>query len=60
MENAEDFFKVYSNVPLEERDNALVVIGKKPISWNLASQEIKNKTENGKQILKILNELEII
>ncbi len=60
MEKAEDFFKVYSGVPLEERDNVIVVIDKEPVSWNLAYQEIKNKTENGKEILKILRKLEII
>jgi len=60
MEKAEDFFKVYSGVPLEERNNVIAVINKNPINWNLAYQEIKNKTENGKEILKILKELEII
>ncbi len=60
MEKTEDFFKVYAGVPLEERSNVVVVIDKKPLSWNLAYQEIKNKTENGKKILKILQELEII
>ena len=60
MEKAEDFFKVHAGVPLEERDNVIVVIDKKPINWNLAYQEIKNNTENGKKILKILKEIEII
>ena len=60
MEKVENFFKVYSGVPLEERDNAIAVIDKKPVSWNLAYQEIKNKTSNGEKILKILKELEII
>ncbi len=60
MEKTEDFFKVYAGVPLKERDNVIVVIDKNPISWNLAYQEIKNKTENGEKILKILRDLEII
>jgi len=60
MEGDEDFFKTYSNVPLEERNNVVVVIDEKPISWNLAYQEIKNKTKIGEKILKILKELEII
>ena len=60
MEKTEDFFKVYAEVPLKERGNVIVVIDKKPISWNLAYQEIKNKTENWEKILKILKELEII
>ncbi len=60
MVNEEDFFKVYSGVPIKERNNTIVIIDKNPISWNLAYQEIKNKTENGEKILKILKELEII
>jgi len=60
MEKTEDFFKVYAGVPLEERDKVIVMIDKKPISWDLAYQEIKNKTENGGKILKILKALEII
>lgn len=60
MIKEEDFFKIYSNIPLEERNNAIVVIKNKPISWNLAYQEIKNKTKLGQEILKILKRLDII
>ena len=60
MINEEDFFKVYSNIPIEERNNAIVVIKNKPISWNLAYQEIKNRTELGQKILKVLKSLDII
>ncbi len=60
MEGTEDFFKVYSNLPVDERSNVVVVLNNKSISWNLAYQEIKNNTENGKIILKTLKELEII
>lgn len=56
----EDFFKVYANIPMEERKNVVAVIDNQPISWNLAFQEIKNNTELGQKILKILEELEII
>ena len=56
----EDFFKVYANVPIEERNNVVVVVEEKPISWNLAYQEIKNNTKLAEKILKILKELEII
>jgi len=57
---SKDFFKVYSVLPLEERNNTVVVTDEEPINWHLAFQEIKNKTERGKKILKILKELEII
>jgi len=60
MDKTEDFFKVYSGLPIDERDNVVVVIGKAPISWNLAYHEIKNNTKNGEKILKTLKELEII
>lgn len=60
MIKEEDFFKIYSNIPIEERNNVIVVIKEKPISWNLAYQEIKNKTELGQKILKILKSLDII
>lgn len=56
----EDFFKVYSGVPIEERSNTIAVIDEEPINWHLAFQEIKNKTERSKKILKMLKELEII
>lgn len=60
MDKKEAFFKVYSNVPIEERSNVVVVINKQPISWALAYQEIKNDTSTGQKILKILEELGII
>ena len=60
MGKAEDFFKVYAGVPIEERDKVIAVIDKEPINWNLAFQEVKNKTKNGEEILEILKELEII
>jgi len=60
MEGDEDFFKVYSSVPVGERDSVVVVIEEDPISWNLAYQEIKNKTARGEKILRTLKELDII
>jgi len=60
MEGDEAFFKVYSNVPLEERKNVVAVLDDEPISWVTAYREIKNKTKKGEKILKILLELEII
>lgn len=56
----ENFFKVYSQVPLNERKLVAVIIDNEPVSWNVAYEEIKNKTEIGEKILKILKELDII
>ena len=60
MKGDQDFFKVFSNVPIDERNNVIVIIDKESISWNLASIEIKNKTKRGEKVLKTLKELEII
>jgi len=62
MEKQEDFFKVYSNIPIKvkERRNVVVVIDNQAVSWSLASQEIKNNTKLGQKLLKILKNLEII
>lgn len=60
LKNAERFFTVYTNLPLDERKNTIVVIDNEPISWNIASEEIKNETERGKKILNILTELGFI
>ena len=32
LRGKEDFFKVYSSIPIEERKNVVVVVGKQPIS----------------------------
>ena len=60
IEGAEDFFKVYSEVPIDARKLVVVVLDREPVSWNLAYQEIKNNTDRGEKILKILKDLEII
>ena len=60
MEAKEEFFKIYANLPIEERNNVVVVINKQPISWNIAYLEIKNDTKLGQQILKTLRDLGIL
>lgn len=56
----ERFMKVFSNLPIEERNQVVVVIDDQPISWNMAYNEIRHKTELGKKISKKLIELNII
>lgn len=60
MEIREEFFKIYANLPIEERNNVVVVINKEPISWNIAYLEIKSNTKLGQKILKTLKELSIL
>lgn len=54
------FLKTYSNLPVEERKNTIIVIDDEPISWKMAYREIKNDSELGKEIGKKLIELGII
>jgi len=57
----EQFFKIYANLPLNLREEIILVLpGKGPITWNVAYLEINNDTELGKQILEKLLELKII
>ncbi|HLD12623.1 MAG TPA: hypothetical protein VJB87_03430 [Candidatus Nanoarchaeia archaeon] len=60
LEGAEIFFEIYSNLPVEERKKTIIIIDKEPLSWNLAYEEIKNATERGTKILKMLKELKFI
>jgi len=55
------FFKVYSNLPLNLRDEIVLVLPNKgPITWNVAYLEIVNETPLGIEILDKLSELKII
>lgn len=63
--DSDRFLKVYSNLPLNAREEVILVVknikGKDtPISWNVAYFEIKNNTKLGEIILKKLIELKII
>lgn len=57
------FYKLYSNLPLNLRENVAAVVGDEPgepVSWRVAKLEIDEDTEKGKEILKKLEELKII
>ena len=61
MENKDRFLKVYSNLPINLRNEVILVLPDKgPITWNVAFLEIDNETELGITILKKLIELKII
>ena len=61
MENRDRFLKVYSNLPINLRNEVILVLSDRgPITWNVASLEISNGTELGKIILIKLIELKII
>ena len=54
------FFRVYPNLPLNERGNVCAVVNNEPVSWRIAKLEIENNTEVGIEILEQLIRLEII
>jgi len=54
------FVKVYNSLPLAERDMVCCVINEEGISWKLAYQEIKEKTELGRIIQVQLEGLKLI
>ncbi|MBI3413035.1 MAG: hypothetical protein HY051_03080 [Candidatus Aenigmarchaeota archaeon] len=54
------FMKVYSNLPIKIRDEIVLVLDGKPISWNVAYNEIKHNTKAGETIISKLVELGVI
>lgn len=55
------FFKVYANLPINLRDEIILVLPERgPITWNVAYLEISNDTELGNTILQRLIELKIL
>ena len=60
MEKKERFFKVYANLPLNLREEVILVIKDEPISWRVAYFEISDDTKLGKKILEKLEALKFI
>lgn len=55
------FLKVYSNLPLNVREEIIYVVPEKgPINWNVAYLEIQINTPLAKKILDRLADLEAI
>jgi len=54
------FMRVYSSIPIAERNNICCVINGQPISWNLAYSEISRGTALGNAIQRKLEELGLI
>jgi len=60
MDKKEKFLKIYANLPIPLREEIIVLIDDKIISWNVAFLEISQDTPVGKNILEKLAKLEII
>ena len=56
----EKFLKVYANLPLGIREEIILVLEGKPITWNAAYLEVNNDTKNSQEILRKLEELKIL
>lgn len=53
--------RVFANVPENMRgDEVISVVDDKPFTWNTAMIEIKNDSELGKKILKMMGKAGII
>jgi len=54
------FFKVYANIPLGLRNDIILVIDGKPLTWDVAYLEVKENTDLSKKILEDLKNLKLI
>jgi len=54
------FISMFANVPDNLREDILVVVDKKPYTWNTAFLEVKDNNPLGKKILKTLEEMGIL
>lgn len=59
-DSKEMFLKVYSNIPIKVREEIILVLDGKPITWNVAYVEVKNDTADAGRILKSLGDLGLI
>lgn len=56
----EKFHKVYNNLPLNIRDEVILVLNNEPITWKVARLEIDNDTKLSSTILNKLQALGVI
>ena len=56
----EDFLKVYANIPLNLRDDIILVFEDKTVTWNVIYIEVKSNTDLSTKMLKELKELDLI
>jgi predicted transcriptional regulator len=54
------FLQVYANLPLNLRQEIIVVLDDEPLSWQAAKIEVEQKTKKGEEILEKLTELGIL
>ncbi len=55
------FIRIFANIPEKIRgEDIIVVVDDKPFTWNAAMIEVKNDSETGGKIMKVLEKLGII
>ena len=55
------FIRIFANIPEKIRgEDIIVVVDDKPFTWNAAMIEVKNDSETGEKIIKVLEKLGII
>lgn len=60
MDLSERFYKVYNNLPLNVREEVVIVVNNEPITWKVAKLEVDQNTALSNEILKKLSNLQII
>lgn len=56
----ERFLRTYANIPLSIRDQIILLFEEKPLTWNVVYFEVKSNTPQSKDILRELENLELI
>ena len=54
------FVKVFSNLPITQRDKVVIVVNGQPISWNVAYEQLRTGGDLSKEIAEKLIKLKII
>ncbi len=55
------FMRIFANIPEKIRgEDIIVVVNKKPFTWNAAMIEVKNDSKLGKEIIKKLENMRIL
>lgn len=54
------FLKIFASVPLPLRNEIIVLVEDKPVSWNAAYGDVKQDTDNAKVILRHLKRMSLI
>lgn len=54
------FLQIYANLPLNQRNEIVIVIDSEPLTWHAVNIEVQNNTPKSIEILQKLVNLEII